>query len=274
MELLHILLLAGAGLAGGFLAGLVGVGGGVIFSPVLFFYFSAVGTPPALIPPLTLGSSLFCTLVAAGSGTIRQLAVGGIETRIAGTVGVFAAVSVTLMTFLVTTRPWYGPEVFQIVLAVVLIAAVARMLFARPEMHDDEDARPGIPSLAAAGVGAGTIASAAGVGGGIVMVPIFNQLMRIPLKKAAANSMATIVIIAGTGVVTYVIAGLAVATPATALGFVDFGRAVWLAVPALFAARWGVQTATRVNVRVIRYAFAGLAGFISLRLIADATGIL
>lgn len=276
MELAHILLLIVAGLGGGFLAGLVGVGGGVIFSPVLFFFYSAIGTDPALVPPLTLGSSLFCTLMAAASGAQRQIRAGAVMPRVALVVGLFAAAAVTMMTFLVTTRPWYSPDVFQVVLGVVLLAAVARMLIGRATVfHDnwEQEQRTSTGMLAAAGIGAGSVASAAGVGGGIVMVPIFNQVMKLPLKIAAATSMATIVIISFTGVLMYVISGLGATTVPTSLGYVDFGRAVWLAVPAVFAARWGVRTALRVNVVVIRWAFAGLATFIALRLLGQSLGI-
>lgn len=274
MDLLTIALLVGAGLAGGFLAGLVGVGGGVIFSPVLFFYYTAIGTEPGLVAPLTLGSSLFCTLVAAASGAYRQLREGRVQVRVALVVGAFAAVAVTAMTFLVTTRPWYDAVVFQMVLAVILLLVVAKMLLGGKEQIAEEgwkgNASTGMAFLGSAGLGAGAVASAAGVGGGIVLVPVFNQVMRLPLKVAAATSMLAIVLIAGTGVVTYVLAGLGTTTPATALGYVDFGRAVWLAVPALFAARLGVHAALRVNVQVIRYAFAALAGFIALRLLWGA----
>jgi uncharacterized protein len=276
MEILHIVLLLVAGVAGGFLAGLVGVGGGVIFSPVLFFFYTAIGTEPALIPPLTLGSSMFCTLMAAASGAQRQLSAGTVLPRIALVVGLFATVAVLAMTFLVTTRPWYSSEVFQVVLAVVLLAAVGRMLVGRSEIFQDDwerNQRTGTAMLASAGLGAGAVASAAGVGGGIVMVPLFNQVMRLPLKVAAATSMATIVIISLSGVVAYVLAGLGADTPGTSLGFVDFGRVVWLAVPAVFAARLGVKTAIRVNVAIIRWAFAALATFVALRLLAESLAI-
>jgi uncharacterized protein len=277
MDPLHVLLLLGAGIAGGFLAGLVGVGGGVIFAPVLFFYYTAIGTEAALVAPLTLGSSLFCTLLAAASGAHSQLRSDNIQLRIAGVVGAFAAAAVVAMTFLVTTRPWYGPQVFQIVLGVVLLAVIWRMLTRRskPQGPDwRERTRLSIGGLAASGVAAGAIASAAGVGGGIVMVPMFNELLKLPLKIAAATSMATIVLISATGVVAYVVSGLGVQTPATALGYVDFGRAVWLAVPAIIGARLGVYVALRADVAVIRYAFSALAAVIAVRLIGGATGLL
>jgi len=63
------LLLLIAGAAGGFVGGLVGVGGGLIFAPVLFFYFEASGIAPEFVAPLTIGTSLFCTMIVAVSST-------------------------------------------------------------------------------------------------------------------------------------------------------------------------------------------------------------
>jgi uncharacterized protein len=270
MDPLHILILAAAGLAGGFVAGLLGVGGGIIFSPVLLFFYQGVGVADELVVPMTAGSSLFCTLVAAASGTLSQAKLGMVRGRIVWIAGVFAALAVTAMTVLVTTKPWYNQTVFGVVLAVILLLAVARML--RAKTGDALDARGAgdrvpVPLLALTGAGAGAVASAAGVGGGIVMVPVYNQFLRLRLKEAAATSMATIVLISLSGVVVYALRGLGAGVPPTAVGYVDVGRALWLAVPALVTARLGVRVAARVDTRVIRYGFAALATAVALRLL-------
>ena len=272
MELVDLLILGSAGLAGGFVAGLLGVGGGIIFSPVLLFYYQAAGVPDAFIVPMTAGSSLFCTLVAALSGTYSQLKLDTVRNRVVWIAGVFAAAGVTATTLLVTTEPWYDKEVFGLVLAGLLLLAVWRMLRRRrkggePVVMREEGERVPVPRLAAAGAAAGAVASAAGVGGGIVLVPVYNQLLRLELKEAAATSMATIVLISLSGVVVYALSGLGAGTPGTAVGYVDFGRAVWLAGPAILTARLGVKVAARVNVQAIRWGFAALATIVALRLI-------
>lgn len=277
MDPLNLLILTAAGLAGGFIAGLLGVGGGIIFAPVLLFFYQATGVPDGLIVPMTAGSSLFCTFVAALSGTYSQLKLGTVRNRVAGIAGAAAAAGVTVTTLFVTTEPWYDKEVFGLVLAGLLLLAVVRMLRARrsggaPVAMRGEDDRVPVPGLAAAGAAAGAVASAAGVGGGIVLVPVYNQLLRLELKEAAATSMATIVLISFSGVVVYVLSGLGAGTPGTAVGYVDFGRAVWLAGPAILTARLGVKVAARVNVQAIRWGFAALATLVALRLIWRAVG--
>ena len=279
MDPVNILILGTAGLVGGFVAGLLGVGGGIIFAPVLLFFYQATGVPADLVVPLTAGSSLFCTLMAALSGTYSQVKLGMVRSRVVWIAGLFAAATVTLTTLFVTTQSWYDQRTFGIVLAVILLLAVVRMLRKRRggadgapiEMRDEADRVP-VPGLAVAGAAAGTVASAAGVGGGIVLVPVYNQLLRLPLKEAAATSMATIVLISLSGVAIYALSGLGAGTPSTALGYVDFGQAVWLAIPAILTARLGVNVAARVNVLAIRWGFAALATVVALRLIWRALG--
>ncbi|MDX1420753.1 MAG: sulfite exporter TauE/SafE family protein [Rubricoccaceae bacterium] len=265
-----LLLLLMAGLVGGFLAGLVGVGGGVVFGPVLFFYFQALGIEDPALTPLTLGTSLLCTLCAALSGTVGQWRAGAIAWRTALVAGAVAAVAVTAMGLLVTTQPWYSKQVFQGVLATVLLVVVARMLLKR-EARDTlstAGARRGAGVLAATGASAGAVAAAAGVGGGVVLVPAFNTLLRLPLKVAAGTSTAAIVLISLSGVLVYGLEGMGVpGRPLAALGYVDALHGAALALPAVLTAGWGVKTAHRINVRWVQVAFALLAFVVAVRLI-------
>lgn len=277
MDPVSILILAAAGLAGGFVAGLLGVGGGIIFAPVLLFFYQGIDVADPLIVPMTAGSSLFCTLVTAVSGTVSQVRLGMVRSRVVWLAGGFAAVAVALVTLFVTTQPWYDKTVFGVVLAVVLLVAVVRMLRKResggePIAMRGADEKVSVPALAAAGAAAGAVASAAGVGGGVVLVPVYNQVLRLRLKVASATSLATIVLISLSGVLIYMLSGLGAGTPPTAVGYVDFGQAVWLAGPALITARLGVKVAARVNVLVIRYVFAALAAIVAVRLLWRAFG--
>ena len=270
-------LLIAAGAIGGFIAGLVGVGGGIIFTPVLLFTFRGLGIEDPILTPLTLGSGLLCTLAASASGALAQRAKGAIDARTALGAGAVAALAVVLVALFVTTQPWYSKRVFQAVLGIVLVVVVARMLLKRGARGQDgglsgAGARRGWGALAATGAAAGAIASAAGVGGGVVLVPAFNGLVRLPLKLAAGTSTAAIVLITLTGVVTYLVRGLGAAVPPGAVGYVHVPYALALAVPAVLTARLGVSAAHRIDVRWVRRAFAALAAVVAVRLLWNAFG--
>ncbi len=268
--MLLILLVAGA--VGGFIAGLVGVGGGVIFGPVLFFSFQAAGIEDPILTPLTLGSSLLCTFAASASGAVAQGKVGAIDGRTALVVGGIAAVAVVLVGRFVTTQPWFDKEVFQVILGVLLVVVVVRMVFKtdRADTLSTAGSKRSLGRLAVAGLGAGTIASLAGVGGGVVMVPAFSGFVRLPMKVAAGSSTAAITIITAVGVATYAALGWGEPTPYGALGYVDWRSAAVLALPAVVTARLGVATAHRIDVRAVRLSFAAFAAVVAARLLWNA----
>ena len=265
--MLLVLVLVGA--LGGFVAGLVGVGGGVIFGPALFFTFQSAGIEDPVLTPLTLGTSLLCTFAASASGTVAQLRAGAVDRRTALVAGAFAAVAVVVVGRFVATQPWYDKEAFQLLLAALLAVVVARMVRApgRADTGSAGSARRGVGALAGMGAAAGTVASLGGVGGGVVLVPLFNAVVRLPMKVASGTSTAAITIITAVGVATYVVLGLDQPVPDGALGYVDWRGAAALALPAVVTARAGVATAHRVDVRAIRYSFAAVAAVVAVRLV-------
>ena len=270
MTTILILLLVGA--VGGFVAGLVGIGGGVIFGPALFFAFGAAGVTDPVLTPLTLGTSLLCTFAASASGTLGQRKRGAVDDRTALVTGAFAAVAVVLVSRFVSTQPWYDKQVFQLVLGVSLLVVVARMLTggARADAYTADDARTGPARLAATGGAAGAISALAGIGGGVVLVPAFAGLVRLPTQVAAGTSTAAITVITAVGVATYAVLGWGEPVPAGALGYVDWRGAAALALPAMATARLGVRAAHRIDVRYVRYSFAAFAALVAARLLWNA----
>ena len=270
--MLFVLILVGA--VGGFVAGLVGVGGGVIFGPALLFAYQAAGIEDPILTPLVVGSSLLCTFAASASGTVAQLRADAVDRRTALVAGGFAAVAVVLVGRFVSTQPWYDKDAFQVLLAVLLGVVVVRMLSQRggSETLSTEGARRGVGALAGIGGAAGSLASLAGIGGGVVLVPLFNAVVRLPMRVASGTSTAAITLITSVGVVTYVVLGLGEPVPNGALGYVDWRGAAALALPAVVTARLGVSTAHRVNVRAIRLSFAAVAAAVAVRLVWNVMG--
>lgn len=273
MDPIHLLILVAAGLAAGFVAGLIGVGGGIIFAPVLFFYYQAIGVSSTAIAPLTIGSSLFCTLIAALISAWAQYDRKAVLTRVAVSVGTFSAIAVFLMTRFVTTQPWYDGTAFQIVFSFILLVLVTRMVV-RPRNDaiegGHEHRRFSWPVLVGTGTAAGAVASAAGVGGGVVLVPAYTHFFGLPIHVATGTSSATIVLISLVGVLNYAWLGQDAAVPELALGYVDVIRALTLALPAMITAHLGVWTAHKINRRALRLSFATLAGIVAVRLLWGA----
>lgn len=265
----HIVLLGVVGAVAGFLAGLVGIGGGVFWAPALLFWFDAVGVPDAHIAQMTIASSLLCSFVTSSASALTRHLKGSVKWRIALLTGLSSGVAILLMTTLVTTKPWYSREMFQVLFSVVLVVVALRMLRGGSN-HPDGTEEPDAPMLKVVGVGtaAGTLSSAVGVGGGVILVPMYERLVRLPIHLAMGTSSATIILITFIGVTSYALQGGGVAGATSAsLGFVDFGAAAILSIPAAITAGFGVRFSHAINRTLLRRVFAVVVLLVAIRLV-------
>ena len=277
--LLGVLVLAGA--AGGVLVGLIGVGGGIVYAPALFFVLRAQGVTDPELTPLVLGTSLLCVGVASASGAAAQVRRRAVHVRAAVVSGAAASLAVAVVGRLVTTQPWYDERAFAGVFASVLLVVAGQMVWPRggaaaAAAADVEAGRAEVRATPARLVGGGLLAGAlsalAGVGGGTVLVPLFNTAVRLPLRTAIGTSAAAIVLVAASGVATYAVLGWDAAVPPGAVGYVSLVHALALVAPAVPAARWGVALVHRVAVGRVRVGFAAFAVAMAGRLLWEAFG--
>lgn len=266
----HIVLLVVVGAVAGFIAGLVGIGGGVFWAPALLFYFDAIGVPDTHIAQLTIASSLFCSFVTSGSSAITRHLKGSVKWRIAILTGLASGLAIILMTTFVTTQPWYGRETFQILFSIVLIGVALRM-FRGGKDHPDGTGEPNAPVMKLLGVGsaAGSLSSAVGVGGGMILVPMYERIIRLPIHLAMGTSSATIILITLIGMISYAVQGEGgVGATSAVIGYVDFGAAAMLAVPAAFTAGFGVRLSHGIDRTLLRRVFAVIVLIVAIRLVA------
>jgi len=281
MTWMQALMLAGAGLGAGVVAGLVGVGGGIIFTPVLFAVYGLLGVPESVRTPLTVGTGLLCTGMAAGASAAHHLRRGAVRLRPALGVGLASAGAVGLVSRYGVTQPWYDGSVFQLLFAAVLLVVVARMVGdTTPDaegvgasVETDESPTAGWGLWGGTGTAAGTVAAAVGVGGGVVLVPAYSRWHRFPFHEAVGTSSATILIISTLSVGAY--AGLGAGLdgrPPLAVGYVDWGTGLLLAGPAVVGAQAGAALAHRLDTTGLRWSFAALAVVVAGRLVVGAFG--
>ena len=180
MTILQAVLLGVAGLGAGLIAGLVGVGGGVIFTPVLFAVYGILGVPTGARMPLTVGTGLFCTGLAAGTSAVHHTRRGAVRWRRALGVGLASAGAVGIVSRFVVVQPWYDAAAFRVLFAIVLLVVAGRMGWgpagkSRSVDVGGEDALDGWRHWIGTGTAAGTVAAAVGVGGGVVLVPAYHR---------------------------------------------------------------------------------------------------
>jgi uncharacterized protein len=104
-----------------------------------------------------------------------------------------------------------------------------------------------VPKLVLIGVVAGLFSALFGVGGGLLIVPLLILTAAFPERAASATSLAAIGLTALAGAVAYGIAG-----------YLHFGHAALVGLPAAAGAVAGASLQQRLHVRTLTYAFAAL----------------
>jgi uncharacterized membrane protein YfcA len=270
-----LLSLAASGLAVGFLSGLVGIGGGVLIVPLLYFFYghpawSGVRVPVELHAVLAHATSLFVIVPTSALGTLSFHRVGAVAWRAALPIAGFSVVAALVAS---QVAPAIPAPLLKLGFGILLVGSGVRLLRGRGDAPAHHTGRPHLAVGAVAGVAIGVLSALLGVGGGIVAIPILVYLFRLGLDKVAATSMAIIVFTATAGVAGYVVAGLGEPSlPAGSLGYVHYMAGLPILVGSMAAVRLGTRVNQGMGAGKLRLMFAILFLVLGLRLVVQNFG--
>jgi uncharacterized membrane protein YfcA len=256
--------LIGTGLGAGFLSGLLGVGGGLIMTPMQYIVYSGIGLPEDIAVKVALATSLSVILPTATSGVLRHHRERVVHWRVSlimGGTGLASAYGgATLAAHLSGTT-------LKTVFAVIVLAAAARMFIATREVSNAQPVNN--PWLWAAwGVPVGLASGLAGIGGGMLAVPILLVALKFRMHDAIATSLGVVMITSIGGTVGYIVNGLNVpGVPPPSVGYVDLQSLGILAAASIGMAQVGARTAHRLPARPLKYAFFGILVYMGLRML-------
>lgn len=268
MEITFIILLL-LGIVAGILAGLFGLGGGILFTPILFIVFNDAGIENPVV--LTIGSSLFCTFIAATGSSIRQFRQQNFYWADGLKVGLLGSLGVTVGKWVITSE-YYSQQVFAIFFSLLLIY-VAYIFIRRGRQQsivasDNPEPLNWSESLVTGGLG-GFVAALAGIGGGGVMVPMLNLYYKRAFKKAVSVSSLAIVFISLSGWLQLALTGSVGGMTPYYLGNVDFGAALPMAIGGLAGGFLGALLNLKINRKYLQFAFSLLALAMALKLLTE-----
>jgi len=254
---IDFLIFIGTGCVIGFLAGMFGIGGGLLIVPFLVFSYSYSGVPSSVQTHLAIATSLFIIIFTSLVSAFQQYKQRNIYWP-----AVFAIGFSSALTALGTARLASGlsGKYLRIVFALIVIVAGIRMLTeskAESQKKLEFLSKPSIPSLIGIGLASGVVSALAGVGGGVITIPIMYYFLKMPLKLTIGTSSATVIITAFFSVVGYILSGMGHADlPEWSLGFVDLQRGIALTIGTLFLAKAGAYVSFRTSAYRLRILFA------------------
>ncbi|HEU4483597.1 MAG TPA: sulfite exporter TauE/SafE family protein [Nitrososphaeraceae archaeon] len=248
IELFVILVIIGFG--SGILGSLIGVGGGIVMTPVLTY----MGFSPAVIASSSL-IAVFATSISSTITYIRkkyinywlglQLALPAIPGSIIG--GFFSN--------------FISLEYFKIYFAILLTAVGLYIFFKNKIINKtlDRTPKPLFYLILISGTfGAGIISSFFGIGGGIIFVPILVIIYKLKMINASPTAQFTLLISTITGLLTHII-----------LEHPDYSYGIALAFGAFFGAQLGSRSIHLVNENILSKIFSFSLIMIAINLVID-----
>ena len=255
------LAIASAGAVSGFLAGILGIGGGAVLVPVFYQVFGLLGVDDAVRMHVSVGSSLAIIVATSLRSFSGHYARGAVDMALLRSYVVAVPAGVVLASLTAASISSAG---LRAVFAVVVFIIGLRMLFNREHWRLGTEV-PGNPIRPAVGMLTGFLSTLMGIGGG-VMNNTFMTLYGRPIHEAIATSSGVGVLIAIPGTIGYIWAGWGnPLLPALSTGFVNW-IAVALVIPITIAvAPLGVRVAHALKKRQLELAFGIFSMVVSAR---------
>jgi len=252
-----LLIFAATGVAAGLLAGLFGVGGGLIMVPALALVLPGLGVGPAIVMQVAVGTSLAVISATSLSSMLAHHRRQGVRWDVLLRFAPGLAAGAVAGAFAAHALP--GLVLQRIVGAGAILVAL-QMFLAGPEKGDAHDLKRDASPLLLFGAGSviGLLSALIGIGGGSLTVP-FLTWRGVPIRQAVGTAAACGVPIAWAGAAGFIAAGWNVAgRPEPSLGYVVLPAFAAIALASVVTAPLGARLAHRLPPQLLKRAFATL----------------
>jgi uncharacterized membrane protein YfcA len=257
-----------AGLVAGFLAGLLGIGGGGVLVPVLYEVFRILDVDPAIRMHMVLGTTLAIILPTSLKSFAGHRAKGSVDLALLKRVAPWIVLGVVVG--ILTAKASSGTFLKWVwVVAAGLVSL--KMALGREDWRISDELPPRPWPEIAAGV-IGFISTLMSIGGATFVVPLLTLYGR-PILSAVATASGIGPLIALPGVIGFAWAGWdEPGLPPLSVGFVNLVGMVIVAPLSVYAAPYGVRLAHNIPRRWLELAFAAFLASVSIRFLIDLLG--
>jgi len=257
-----IVMYTAVGAVAGVLAGLLGIGGGLVIVPMLVYCYALQGVDHSIIMQVALGSSMASIMFTAVSSFMAHHRRGAVDWPIVRKI----TLGVLLGTFLGSCFAARLPTDFLKGFFVLFLYFVATQMLLGKKPKPTREI-PGQIAMFGAGNVIGIFSSLVGIGGGTLSVP-FMMWNNVPVHRAIGTSAAIGFPIAIAGTVGYVVNGLGVSSlPAYSLGFIYLPALAGIVAASVFTAPLGVRLAHHLPVDKLKRVFAFLLYVVATRML-------
>ena len=262
-EIINLLVvLSIAASVAGFMAGLLGVGGGIIMVPALYYAFTVLDFDIATRMHLSVGTSLAIIVPTSVISSKTHMEYDAVDFNLVKSFGIFIVLGVIGGTFLAVNLKTSTFVLFFSVMA--FIVGLFFIFFREKVVENPKKIKDSIKNIS--GIIVGFISVLLGIGGGSLMVP-FMRTFGYDIRKSIGTASAIGFLIALSGTITMITGGKIVANINTpfSIGYINLlGFIVFVPVTMLMA-RIGAKAVYRIDKKLLSKIFGTFLIAVSIR---------
>ncbi|SNT23465.1 Uncharacterized membrane protein YfcA [Noviherbaspirillum humi] len=253
-----------AGALVGFLAGLLGIGGGMTLVPILSAMFAAQQFAPDHVVHLALGTAMASIVFTSTSSVREHFKLGGVDLAIVRRMSVGMVAGSLLAT---VASGWISQRHLALSFAVIVYLGATQMILNRKPKA--ARSLPGNAALIAVGTLIGIVCGLVSAGGAFLTVP-FMLWCGVPMRTAIGTAAMIGIPVAVVGTIGYLISGWSVpGLPRDAVGFISTFALIGLVSGSVLTAPYGARMAHHLPVLTLRRIFACLLYVLATKMLVS-----
>ena len=262
-ELINLLVvLAAAAAVAGFMAGLLGVGGGIIMVPALYYAFTVLDFDILTRMHLSVGTSLAIIIPTSIISTKTHMEYDAVDFKMVKSFGIFILFGVIAGTFLAVNLKTPALVLFFSIFAFIVGVF---FIFVREKLMENPKKLSNLTKNIS-GTLIGFISVPLGIGGGSLMVP-FMRTFGYDIRKSIGTAAAVGFLIAITGTITMIIGGKIIDNVNTpfSVGYINLLGFIVFVPVTMVMARLGAKAVYKINKKLLSKIFGTFLIIVSLR---------
>ena len=262
-ELINLLFVLGVAAAvAGFLAGLLGVGGGIIMVPALYYAFTVLDFDIVTRMHLSVGTSLAIIIPTSIISTKTHMEYDAVDFKMVKSFGIFILFGVIAGTFLAVNLKTAALVLFFSIFA--FIVGLFFIFLREKLLENPKEISDLVKNIS--GIVIGFISVPLGIGGGSLMVP-FMRTFGYDIRKSIGTAAAVGFLIAVSGSITMILGGKIINNVSTpfSIGYINLlGFLVFVPVTTVMA-RLGAKAVYRIDKKLLSKIFGTFLIIVSIR---------
>lgn len=261
------LILVVAGIIGGLIAGLTGLGTGVVMLGVIPILVLKYGVPENQHVSVIIANTIFSTFISSFVNVVTALRQGRFYLKETLWVGFFASICSFLVFEMVVTSNFYSKQLFNSIIVVFMFIIILQT-FKKLKLSNVQAERVTKLKLTVTGIFSGVVAGFTGLGGGTIIIPLLNLWQRIDIKKAKSISFGVIFVIALWLTIYNMFFGGSIPVSGSQ-GLIIFPMMLPLVIGVVIGSPVGVIVSEKMSSRAVTLLFLTMVGIVMIQKIME-----